>query len=162
MRIDTPGFGDFHHVASRMRDSDFREFSALHPVDTKADLATRLSDIYGWREDLIGAYLDDRPVAVGAAIEATPNVLTLLFLATDDFPLVAFGLTRFIVQRLFPPLKAAGVHRIQCVSIDGYDAAHRWIETLGLAREGAIPKLGKAGETFHQFAWVADAGSTGA
>lgn len=155
MKIDTPGFGDFHYVASHMRDSDYREFSALSPSENRADLATRLADTYGWRSDLIGVYLD-RPVAVGAAIEATPNVLTLLFLATDDFPLVAFGLTRFITQRLFPRYRAAGVHRIQCASIDGYDAAHRWIGTLGLQREAELRGFGKNGETFHQFAWVSD------
>ena len=39
---------------------------------------------------------------------------------------------------------------------------HRWVELLGLKREAVMPKYGKGGETYIQFAWVADAGPVGA
>jgi hypothetical protein len=83
--------------------------------------------------------------------------VTLAFFATDQFPEIALGLTKFIKDRLFPRYRAEGVHRIECLSMEGYDAAHRWIGVLGLKREAVLPKFGKGGETFFQFAWVADA-----
>ena len=35
-------------------------------------------------------------------------------------------------------------------------ALHRWLGIIGLKREAALRGFGKNGETFHQFAWVAD------
>ena len=39
---------------------------------------------------------------------------------------------------------------------DGYHELHRWLGIIGLKREGALRGFGRNGETFHQFAWVAD------
>lgn len=155
MRIDDAGFGDCHDVASRMRESDFREFSAVHPTTSRADLAARLADLYGWRDDIIGFYTD-RPVAIGALIENRPNTVSLLFFATDEFPTIALGVAKFVTQRLFPRYKKAGFHRIDAISIEGYEAAHRWIKAVGLEHEAELRGFGKAGETFHSFAWVRD------
>jgi hypothetical protein len=77
------------------------------------------------------------------------------------FPKIALALTRFIRSRLFPRYRANGVHRIECASLDGYVEVHRWIELLGLRQEAVMPGYGRGGETFLQFAWVADARPTG-
>src|SRR5690606_23608090 len=99
-------------------------------------------------------YLGDEPVAAGAMVGARPNVITLMFFATDDFPKIALPLTRFITKNLFQKYRDNGVHRIECVSIEGYDEAHRWIKILGLHHEAVFPGFGKNGEAFHQFAKV--------
>lgn len=156
MRIDRATAQQVRDVALRMRDSDFREFSATSFAETREALANELTLRYAGRADVLCAETDE-PVAIGALLEIRPNVLTLLFFATDKFPQLSFALTRFIRQRLIPGFKAAGAHRIECVSIDGHDAAHRWIEkSLGLPRRFPMEGYGKAGETFHQFAWISD------
>lgn len=156
MKIKPAGFSDFHKVASEMREADFREFSAVSAAKDRAELAAALADRFGWRDDLIGAYAGEEPVAVGALVEARPNVVSLLFLANDRFPAIAFALTRFIVQRLFRAIRRDGVHRIECVSSAEHTDAHRWIEALGLKKEAEMPGYGRAGETFFMYAWVAD------
>lgn len=153
--VDGASAHDFATVARQMRDSDLAEFLAVSYAEDRASLADDLTQRYGNRDDLIAAYVDGDPVAVGAAIQARPNVLSLLFFATDEFPRAALTLTRFITRQLFPRCRTAGVHRIEAVSIEGNTSAQRWIETLGLTLETPVYGHGKGGETFLQYAWIA-------
>lgn len=161
MRLDAPTRSDVAYVAARMRERDATEFLAVSRVDTRAELVNGLIDRYGGAPDAFCAYLDDTPVAVGAMVEHRPNVVTLMFFATDRLPEIGLALTRWITRQLFPQYRARGVHRIECASIDGYEEVHRWVEALGLRREAVMPKYGKGGETYVQFAWVADEGQAG-
>lgn len=162
MKLDAPTREDVAYVAARMRGRDAAEFMAVSKAATRADLASGLVDRYGGAPDAFCAYLDGKPVAVGAMVEHRPNVVTLMFFATDRLPTIGLALTRWITQRLFPRYKARGVHRIECASMDGYEEVHRWVELLGLKREAVMLGYGRGGETFVQFAWVKDEGSTGA
>ncbi len=156
MRIDGATVESVRHVATHMRDSDIHEFMALsHAIDAR-ELAATMVERYGNNPDTIVAFDGEDPVAVGAMLEIRPNVATLMFFATDQFEKIANPLTRFIRQRLFTQCRGHGVHRIECVSIEGYAAAHRWIKALGLKEEAVMPGYGRNAETFRQFAWVAD------
>lgn len=157
MQVEDATDNDIIAVTCRLRASDAIEFFSVArpggPVRWMADLQARLAATPG----MIVARADDgEPVAVGAVVEQRANVGTLLFLATDRFPEIALPLTRFIRQRLFPSMRAAGVHRLECVSIAGHTAAHRWVKALGLTQEAVMPGYGRGGETFIQFAWVAE------
>lgn len=157
MRIDGADTQAVRFIAERLRERDVVEFTATSFATTRHELTEDLVKRYaGLPGGICASGADGRPVAFGATIEARPNVLTLLFFATDAFPTIALGLTRFIRQRLFPAQRRAGAHRIECVSIDTHIDAHRWIEILGLRREAAMPGYGKDGQTFYQFAWTAD------
>lgn len=145
---------DIALVAARMRDRDVVEFLATSTAVDRPDLAMQLTRRYGQSNELIVARYDGEAVAIGGLIQHRPNVATLLFFATDAFPAVALGLTRFITRRLFPEVKAVGTHRIECVSHAEHTDAHRWIELLGLRREAEFKRFGRSGETFLQFAWT--------
>ena len=162
MRIDAPLQSDIDYVALHMRDRDAEEFLAVSRHDTKTALAVALSYRFAKAGDVFCAYDGDVPAAIGAMVQHRPNVVTLMFFATDRFAKIAAPLTRFITKRLLPRYRAAGVHRIECVSIAGYDEVHRWIEFLGLKREAVLPGYGRDGQTFVQFAWVADDCPSGA
>ncbi len=162
MRVEVATPSDILDVARNMRESDLREFSAMLPVDGREPVAQEVLRRHAAYDDTICASLAGIPVAIGAVRVFRPNVATLFFLATGQFRQIAMPLTRFIRQRLFPEIRAAGVHRIECVSIDGHEQAHRWIKILGLRHEAVCKGYGKNGETFHQFAWVSPhAGKTG-
>lgn len=163
MKINQASYADVLTVAREMRDRDFDEFSAVSPADTREDLARLLAERYGGRDDVLCAGDDEGPICIGGTIEARPNVLTLLFFATDRFPSIALPVTRFIRNNMLPRFFAAGVHRIEAVSLAGYDGAHQWLELLGLERE-TRPLLGygKNGEAFVQFSKVIDVCSPGA
>lgn len=147
---------DVRVVARGMRQSDVDEFLAVSPARDREELAQSLLDRFGGHPAAIAVHDDAGPVCIGAGIEGRPNVVTLLFFATDRFPAAAIGVARFATRQLFPAYRRAGAHRIEAVSIDGYDEAHRWIGLLGLKHEATMPGYGKNGQTFHQFAWVAD------
>lgn len=155
MKIEPASTEDVRSVALRMRARDFEEFSAVAPVDTREELADLLAERYGGRDEVLCGWFDGKPVSIGGTIEARPNVLTLLFFATDEFPRVALPVTRFIRNELFPRFMAAGVHRIEAVSLATHAEAHTWLRVLGLERETrAMRGYGKRGEAFIQFAKV--------
>lgn len=162
MKLEAPTRGDVRHVARFMRERDVAEFLAVSRAETRADLEGMLTERYGGAPDAICAYMGFEPVAVGAMVCWRPNVATLAFFATDRFPEVALELTKFIRNRLFPRYRAEGVHRIECISMEGYTDAHRWVGLLGLEQEAVMPRYGKGGETYLQFAWVSDGSSAGA
>lgn len=156
MRLEYATADDVRAVALAMRESDYREFSALSPTTDREGLAERLAARYSGRDDVLAAFCDGQPVAVGGLIESRPNVLTALFFATDDFQKVGLEVTYF-VKRLLPQVKANGVHRIEAVSLVGHTEAHRWIRHFGLLPEGPPMRgYGKNGEAYQQFAWIDD------
>lgn len=156
LRIDEPNESHVRYVAEHMRRTDVDEFLAVSFAEDRQQLTEIMVAQYAAHPAALCASDEFGPVAVGAMIEARPNVITLMFFATDRFVEIALPLTRFIRQRLFPRYRDAGVHRIECISIEGHYDAHRWLNTLGLSHEARLRGFGKDGEHFHQFAWVAD------
>lgn len=155
MRISEPTADAIRYVALHMRDRDFDEFSAVSYASSREELAADITARYDGRGDVMVADVDGEPICVGATIMARPNVVTLLFFATDRFPEIALPITRFIKRQLFPRLVKAGVHRIEAVSMSGYEHAQNWLRTLGLQQETSeMQGYGKNGEAFIQFAWL--------
>lgn len=156
MRATEPSIDAVRYVAERMRNKDVEEFIALSFAKDAAELADGLVDRYSAHPDGVCFFDVDEPVGVGAMVEARPNVRTLMFFATDSFGGLALPIARFTKRILFPKYREAGAHRIECISIEGYEEAHRWIDLVGMSHEGAMRGYGRHGETFHHFAWVAD------
>lgn len=156
MRIDDTSADHIRIVAENMRPIDVQEFLAVSHRESHADLVEHVVRTYAPYGGTLCISDDRGPVAVGALVEARPNVITLMFFANERFPEIACGLARFTTKTLFPQCRRNGVHRIECVSIDGYEETHRWLGVLGLKHEATLRGFGKGGEAFHQFAWVAD------
>ena len=157
MKIDGPTRESVRHIVDNMRQSDIDEFQAVSAVENVDMLRDLLVERYGEHPDGFCFLANDgAPIGAGAMIQARPNVVTLMFFATEAFVSIANPLARFTKQRLFPRYRDAGVHRIECVSMAGYTAMHRWIRMVGLEEEAVMKGYGRNGETFHQFAWVRD------
>jgi hypothetical protein len=137
-----------------MRERDFVEFAATSNATTREEMADLMVARYGGRDDVICGFCNGEPTTMGAAVEVWPGVISVLFFATDNFPRISIGLTCFLQRELVPRLLEAGVHRIQAVSMQGHDDAHRWLQVLGLKQEAVFPGFGKNGEDFVQFAMV--------
>lgn len=154
VRIETASPDAVRAVAFKMRERDFAEFSAVSYAETRFELAEVLTARYGDSPDVHVGFEGLDPICVGGSVMARPNVITLLFFATDRFPEIALPATRYIKKQLLPRLIEAGVHRIEAVSMAGHDDAHEWLKTLGLKQEtGPMHGYGKNGEAFIQFAW---------
>lgn len=155
MRIEPAAQQDIYYVALNMRDRDYAEINAVSFTNSREELASHFATQLRGRPDILCAWWGDKPVCVGGFIENRPRTISLALFATDDFPKIGLGLTRFIRKQMFPRLEKAGVHRIEALSLAGYDSVHAWLRTLGLEQEGGPMKnYGRGGEEFIQFAKV--------
>lgn len=154
MIVDGPTLAHVRTVAENMRAADVAEFMAVSFARNHAELADTLVERYGSNGETYCFSDGDTPVAVGAMVEGRPNVITIMFFATEMFPRIAIPLARFCKQRLFPHYRNLGAHRIECIAISNEPKKHRWIELLGMKHEGEFAGFGKHGESFTQFAWV--------
>lgn len=151
MRIDAPSRADVLAVARSLRPADLAELvAANHGYEADA-IPELMADRYGDTDVALGAWLGDTPVAIGAVVPIGAEVAQIGMFATNDFPKIALGMTRFVRNRLLPLYEARGFRRIECASVEGYDEAHRWIETLGLQRADTLAGFGAGGEDFIRF-----------
>lgn len=136
-------------IALQMRVPDRAEIFATR-FDT--DAAALVDDLLAG--DPVGAVItadDGVAVAVIAGTEMWPGLWSLWMLATDRWPEVARGATRFAKNELWPTLKILGLRRGECRSAAAHTMAHRWIRYLGGRLESVHPAYGKDGETFIGF-----------
>lgn len=152
MRIDAPSREDIAFVAARMRKRELAEFAAVSPYMDPREMLASLPDRFGPYG--YGFYLGDRPVGIGMMAIVRPNVATIGFFATDEFPKIALPLARFVRRHLFPNYRAVGVHRIDAYVSAANPQGMRWCETVGLHREATLRGFGRDGEDFHVYASV--------
>jgi hypothetical protein len=158
MKIEPALAEQIYEVAVDMRDRDFQEIAALNAVADKEELAQLLARKYIGNPDVLCASLNGKPICIGGFLPTRQNVISLMMFATEDFPKIGLALTRFIKRQMFPRLDRAGVHRIEALSLSGYDEIHAWLRTLGLAEDGGVMRaFGKNREDFQFFARITDA-----
>lgn len=146
------------HVAVNMRDRDYEEFSAASWARSREELADALASVYGGREDVWVACSDDGvPVAVGGVIQLRPNVITLLFYSTPRMSDVFMYVTRLFKTKLLPAMEQAGAHRVECITLETNESAHRWLRLLGLKKEAEHKFFGREGQTYLTYSKVKDA-----
>lgn len=138
--------GTVFHVACNMREMDKREIYGLRWEDnpfviTNEVMAQRNFAWVGW--------VDQKPCAVFGGAPLHPGVWSMFMFATDDFPKLALGLTRFCLKqgipKLFGELKA---HRLQAHSHAKHHEAHRWLTCLGARRESVLNGYGRDGSDY--------------
>ncbi|MCG3134253.1 MAG: hypothetical protein HMLKMBBP_01546 [Planctomycetes bacterium] len=139
------------YVCRRMREVDRREIFCLRfeeDVDAFA-LSRWQSSGPKW-----AVWRDGIPLVIGGINVETPTTGTIWLVATEDSRRAILEATKHIVRFVLPTAAQAGLHRIQALVSTENDAAQRFVEFLGLAREGTLRALGKHGESFYQYAKV--------
>jgi hypothetical protein len=139
-----------------MRERDLAEVTATGYEQTReqwADHITMVLEHHRGVTVLRGASYRGRPASVFGAIECWPGVWAAWMVATDDWPKVALQTTRTVLRDALPAVWAHGAHRIEARSVAGYDAAHRWLKTLGAQRECTLQGFGREGQDFEVFVW---------
>lgn len=149
MRIDTPSRDDVFEVASALRAEDYRELMASGAAKG-GDLVQALTDKYSKGLHPFCVYLDG-PVAIAAVIPVDETAVRVGMFATDEFPRIAFAMTKFVRKTLLPAYAAEGFKTVDCVSIADYTAAHKWLKTLGLQPLEQLTGVGTGGEDFIRF-----------
>lgn len=150
MRLAKLNHSDLLYVADNMREWDRREVFATRWDDDASGLCDAIiaGGEFGW---VAG---QDLPVAAFGAIPTWQGNWQVWMFATDRWPEVALGVTRFIKKVMIPALEESGCHRAECRSMEGHDVAHRWLESLGADKESELPHYGRNGETFYLYRWT--------
>lgn len=150
MKLVDLNFPDVFHVVSNMREWDRREIFATEWLDDPADYARTVCK-YGSFAWVAG---DSEPIAVIGARAMWPGVWAPWMFATDAFPRISIGLTRFVRNNMIPSLRQTGAHRAHCLSMVGHEQAHRWLRLLGAEPEGdPLIGWGRNREDFQVFVW---------
>lgn len=156
MTIRPASASEIRFVAENMRDRDFEEWSATTTISRRSTLANMLVERYAGRDDVLVGLAEGLPVCIGGTIEVWPGVISLMFFSTEHFHLIGRAMTRWLRRELFPRYVRSGVHRIQAISLDGYDEIHAWLRAIGLEQEAVFKRFGRDGQDFVQFAMVRD------
>ncbi len=136
-------------VVEHMRASDKEEIYALRRSE---DPKLVVRDVMGMANFSWVAWLDDMPQAVFGGGEVRPGVWSMFAFATDKFPRLALGLTRFAKKTVIPALfNELGAHRLQCESHENHVSAHRWLKSLGAEAESLKRGFGKDGSNYLEF-----------
>lgn len=133
------------YVADRMRRKDREEIAATRePFDTVALTRDCLAiPHFAW---VTGR--EEAPIAVVGAVPLHPGVWSCWMFATDEFPKIRIGMTKFARHVIVPALAQSGCRRAQCLSDEGHVEAHEWLKALGAVEESRMLGYGKSGETF--------------
>lgn len=145
-------------MAARARPSDIAKFCAMGIAGTtREQIAAGVAPYFSGSGMMLFS-LDEEspPIVVGGAVGVRPNVVQTAFFATVDWPDIARPLSRWIRNAFFPALRTNGVHRIQTLTLAGHPETDRWLTWLGMKYESWKPGYGSNGETFVEYAWVAD------
>lgn len=137
------------YVVENMRASDKQEIYGLRRSEEPGFV---VNDVMAMSNFAWVAWLDTFPQAVFGGGEVRPGVWSMFAFATDEFPRLALGLTRFAKHTVIPTLFGElGAHRLQCESHESHISAHKWLRLLGSHRESVLQGYGKDGSNYHQF-----------
>ena len=128
---------DCAYVCSNMRDEDFRETSSLTSSKTRESMALTLMNQGG--ESYTISNRHGEPVLVGGAYYDNPGVGTIWLLATDKISHRDWWVTTKFITGLIELMFEKGVaHRVQALSIGWRHVAHKWLQKIGLTKEGHL------------------------
>lgn len=147
-----PTLSDLEYICLNLRQADATEIYGVLNHDNPFLLARQTLEIA--QGGFVTVAHAQRPVAVLGFHEQHKGVLNVFAYATDEFPLVAYALTRFALKELKPALLGSGSHRAQCDSRCDHLSAHRWLMALGFYPEGALKSYGKDRADYIRFAYV--------
>lgn len=153
MFISRASEDDIYNIALQMRKRDYEEIVCMTWADGREDLAEFLVKHLAGHENVY-CFGDERPVGIVSYVPVRPGVWSLGMYATTEFEKVGRFLTRVIIKDIIPALDRANAHRVEALSISGYDSVHRWLEFIGLKKENVVPGFGRDGEDFVTFAYV--------
>lgn len=135
------------YVAANMREMDRREIFATRWGDDTEALVDQVLQCGAF------AYVAslERPIAAIGASPIWPGVWSVWMFATDEIDKIGLSLTRLARRRIIPTLRSVGAHRVECRSLEGYDVANAWLESLGAKEEAKLLKYGRNGEDFRLY-----------
>ena len=142
--VDEMTLADCAYVCTNMRDEDFRETSSLTSAKTKDEMAKVILGQGG--ESYTISNKNKEPVLIGGAYYDNPKVATIWLIATKNISLRDWWVTTTFITELMEVMFESGVaHRIQAQSIGWRLHAHKWLQRIGLIKEGHLKGFSEDG-----------------
>ena len=135
---------DCTYVCANMREEDFKETASLTSAKTKDEMAKVIFNQGG--ESYTVFNRNKEPVLIGGAYYDNPKVATIWLFATDKISLRDWWVTTTFIGHLMEVMFESGVaHRIQALSIGWRLHAHKWLQKIGLTKEGHLKGFSEDG-----------------
>ena len=100
------------------------------------------------------ALADDGIVGAAGVVMVLPGNWEVWCYTTEMFSKYGFAIHRSVKRFLDAFAKRSDWRRFQCVVDSTYPVAVRWVEALGLEREGTLRRYGPDGQDYYQYARV--------
>lgn len=147
--------GDLLYIARNMRDKDKEEIYATRWSESPnalVDDVLHVAALPGSYSAIVGL---ERPIAVVGAVQPWPGVFDVWCFGTNEFPRIAFSLTKHIRRVMIPHLIELGAHRAHCRALASHQQARDWLHNLGARPADDRPKKawGKNREDFIEYSW---------
>lgn len=135
---------DCIYVCLNMRDEDYRETSDLTYAKTKEAMAHQILNQGGESYTICNRKGD--PVLIGGTYYDNPNVGIIWLFATDEISKRDWWVTTKFIKELIEVMFENGTaHRIQALSIGWRKVAQKWLEKIGLVKEGHLRGFARNG-----------------
>jgi len=143
-----------YEVSKNMRERDLQELLAIHWEENREQLAEGLAEQFGNFPMAFCLGRDNIPICILVAVTMRPGVWSMGMWATADIVKIGKELNNFAMNPLFSSMRACGMHRVECKSIVGYTAIHKWLRHLGFTQGETEKMYGKNKEDFLTFYWT--------
>ena len=125
------------YVCTNMRDDDFKETSSLTFANTREEMAMELMKQGG--ESYTISNREGTPVLIGGAYYQNAGVATIWLFATTKISHRDWWVTtKFITGLIDLMFEKEVAHRVQALSIGWRHVAHKWLQKIGLEKEGHL------------------------
>jgi hypothetical protein len=135
---------DCVYVCTNMREEDYRETSSLTSDKTRDDMAKTIANQGGESYTIYNK--QNEPVIIGGAYYDNPRVATIWLFTTDKVSMRDWWVcTKFIIELMEVMFESGVAHRIQAQSIGWRLHAHKWLQRIGLMKEGHLKYFSEDG-----------------
>ncbi|MEM6577949.1 MAG: hypothetical protein AAF678_05610 [Pseudomonadota bacterium] len=151
-------------VINQMRQRDWEECSAPFHEASAMDLFIRwrAAEPVAWWANLVWSADMSEPVALFVIERTGARTGQAAMVATDAFTRrQAAALALYARSKLLPLLAEAGCRRITASSLSTYSQSHNLLRHCGGKFEVRRPMVGRNGEAFDDFVWLAPMQKTG-
>lgn len=134
------------YICKNLRAEDRREVAAT-PFDDKS-----LEEGFLNQGDGLVVTKDHEPTALLWWMKTQKDTCFVAMLATSAWPSVGRAVTRLVMQKIIPKLRAQGMSQAFCIAEKNNHAARNWLERLGFVKyEEQAELLGMVGKNQEQF-----------
>ncbi len=131
-------------ILKNMRKADRKEILATEFDDNLERITRKFIDYC----DMAWVFYDlsEKPIAFFGGSRLWPLVAQIGFVATDDWPKIAYAVSRWLYKMRPLLLQHYNISHLFCFQDSQHKQSQKWLEWLGFKRKGLLDGFGSNGE----------------